>query len=354
MSLYSFDESNRMFLRATRVIPTGISGNKNPAFAIPGAFPYFAERGRGCRYVDVDGNEYIDFLCGYGPIVLGYGYEKIDAPEHNWVWSPQGLIAMHYPEMWGEVLFADQDGQDFTDSAEHEAIQAAAALMPVYYLAMKIIGRRIRPLSTAWIQSWSGMIAFVQKNLGLIPAIKAFTREPLESGRGGGIAASALRAEEAARESFTLLITGIAAISLAVGGIGILAVMLLAVIGWLDAKNHPRWSSLAWWLAGLVAAGVATIICIPVLYVEVPDSLWNDIHFPSLAMLQDAPWGALLKSAVVVAVVASAETLLCATTVDHAAPATPRSKPNTSTTIMMKLTYSAMSGWYSTFSVVKA
>jgi putative ABC transport system permease protein len=40
---------------------------------------------------------------------------------------------------------------------------------------------------------------------------------------------SALRAEEAARESFTLLITGIAAISLAVGGIGILAVMLLAV-----------------------------------------------------------------------------------------------------------------------------
>jgi hypothetical protein len=38
------------------------------------------------------------------------------------------------------------------------------------------------------------------------------------------------------------------------------SVMLLAVIGWLDAKNHPRWSSLAWWLAGLVAAGVAIAI----------------------------------------------------------------------------------------------
>jgi ABC-type multidrug transport system fused ATPase/permease subunit len=59
----------------------------------------------------------------------------------------------------------------------------AAALMPVYYLAMKIIGRRIRPLSSAWIKSWSGMIAFVQENLGLIPAIKAFTREPLEAER---------------------------------------------------------------------------------------------------------------------------------------------------------------------------
>jgi hypothetical protein len=28
-------------------------------------------------------------------------------PEANWVWSPQGLIAMHYPEMWGIVQFAD-------------------------------------------------------------------------------------------------------------------------------------------------------------------------------------------------------------------------------------------------------
>lgn len=27
-------------------------------------------------------------------------------PEHNWVWSPQGLIAMHYPEMWGVVQFS--------------------------------------------------------------------------------------------------------------------------------------------------------------------------------------------------------------------------------------------------------
>jgi len=29
-------------------------------------------------------------------------------PEDNWVWSPQGLIAMHYPEMWGFVQFSNQ------------------------------------------------------------------------------------------------------------------------------------------------------------------------------------------------------------------------------------------------------
>ncbi len=36
-------------------------------------------------------------------------YEKIPGkPEHNWVWSPQGLIAMHYPERWGYVFFTQQ------------------------------------------------------------------------------------------------------------------------------------------------------------------------------------------------------------------------------------------------------
>ena len=42
-------------------------------------FPYFAESGEGCRYKDVDGNEYIDYLAGYGPIVLGYNDPVVEA-----------------------------------------------------------------------------------------------------------------------------------------------------------------------------------------------------------------------------------------------------------------------------------
>lgn len=79
MALYTFEKSKEMFRRATAVIPTGISGNKNPAFAIPGSFPYFAERGEGCRYWDLDGNEYIDYLLGYGPIVLGHNHPRVEA-----------------------------------------------------------------------------------------------------------------------------------------------------------------------------------------------------------------------------------------------------------------------------------
>ena len=36
-------------------------------------------------------------------------------PEDNWVWSPMGIINMHYPELWGYVVFADgEERQPFT------------------------------------------------------------------------------------------------------------------------------------------------------------------------------------------------------------------------------------------------
>lgn len=41
-------------------------------------------------------------------------YQKIPKkPEYNWVWSPQGLIAMHYPERWGYVFFSSQESADY-------------------------------------------------------------------------------------------------------------------------------------------------------------------------------------------------------------------------------------------------
>jgi ABC-type multidrug transport system fused ATPase/permease subunit len=59
----------------------------------------------------------------------------------------------------------------------------AALLLPAYTIVTKLLGRRIRPLSSAWIESWSGLVAFVNENLGLMPVLKAFAREPLERDR---------------------------------------------------------------------------------------------------------------------------------------------------------------------------
>jgi len=57
---------------------------------------------------------------------------------------------------------------------------AAAVLLPLYFLTMKVVGRRIRPTSRAWIDAYSNLITFLDENLDMLPAIKAFTRESTE------------------------------------------------------------------------------------------------------------------------------------------------------------------------------
>ncbi|MBT8039533.1 MAG: ABC transporter ATP-binding protein/permease [Gammaproteobacteria bacterium] len=59
----------------------------------------------------------------------------------------------------------------------------AALLLPAYTIVTRLLGRRIRPLSTAWIKTWSGLVAFVNENIGMMPALKAFARESRESDR---------------------------------------------------------------------------------------------------------------------------------------------------------------------------
>lgn len=79
-----FEKSQQLFQRATQVIPGGIYGHMSPAAALPLRLPYYASKAQGCRYWDVDGNQYIDFLGGYGPMVLGYNHPEIEeAAEHQ-------------------------------------------------------------------------------------------------------------------------------------------------------------------------------------------------------------------------------------------------------------------------------
>ena len=74
-----FANSQSLFRRAAAVIPGGIYGHTTPAATIPGSVPYFAASGSGCRYTDVDGNTFIDFMGGYGPMILGYHHPEVEA-----------------------------------------------------------------------------------------------------------------------------------------------------------------------------------------------------------------------------------------------------------------------------------
>jgi glutamate-1-semialdehyde 2,1-aminomutase len=63
--------------RADRVVPGGMHGHLDAAF-LPPEFPQFFVRGEGCRVWDVDGNEYVDLMCSWGPILLGYRHSEVD------------------------------------------------------------------------------------------------------------------------------------------------------------------------------------------------------------------------------------------------------------------------------------
>ena len=73
-----FPNSMALFERARRVVPAGIYGHVAPASTVPTEFPYYATRGEGCRYWDADDREYLDFLCAYGPMVLGYHHPEVE------------------------------------------------------------------------------------------------------------------------------------------------------------------------------------------------------------------------------------------------------------------------------------
>ena len=74
-----YAESESLLARARRVVPGGVYGHQSPRMLVGGAYPYFFARGEGCRVWDVDGNEYIDLMCSYGPIVLGHRHPAIEA-----------------------------------------------------------------------------------------------------------------------------------------------------------------------------------------------------------------------------------------------------------------------------------
>lgn len=62
--------------RAAEVIPGGMYGHQS-TLLMPEDFPQFFTRAEGTRITDADGNSYIDFMCGYGPNLLGYRHPEV-------------------------------------------------------------------------------------------------------------------------------------------------------------------------------------------------------------------------------------------------------------------------------------
>ncbi len=71
--------SNKIWERSLGLIPNGTQTlAKGPSQFSEGVAPKYLAKGKGAKVVDVDGNEYVDYNMGIGPIILGYCHEKID------------------------------------------------------------------------------------------------------------------------------------------------------------------------------------------------------------------------------------------------------------------------------------
>ena len=78
---YSHEKSRAWFDRALNVIPSGVYGHLGPSeglFLPLDKWPLISSRAEGTYFWDMDGNRYLDFMCAYGPNVLGYGDPDVD------------------------------------------------------------------------------------------------------------------------------------------------------------------------------------------------------------------------------------------------------------------------------------
>ena len=68
--------SRELYRRACELMPAGVDSPVR-AFRSVGGEPFFYERAMGCHVVDVDANRYVDYVCSWGPLILGHAHPKV-------------------------------------------------------------------------------------------------------------------------------------------------------------------------------------------------------------------------------------------------------------------------------------
>ena len=80
--------SAELFDRAKQLMPGGVSSPVR-AFRAVGGTPFFVTRAAGCRLTDADGKSYVDYVCSWGPLILGHAHPAVleavrGAAERGW------------------------------------------------------------------------------------------------------------------------------------------------------------------------------------------------------------------------------------------------------------------------------
>jgi len=83
--------SEKLFDRAKRVLPGGVNSPVR-AFRAVGGTPFFVAHAEGAKLFDVDGNSYVDYVCSWGPLILGHAHPAVldavrAAAERGWTYG---------------------------------------------------------------------------------------------------------------------------------------------------------------------------------------------------------------------------------------------------------------------------
>ena len=199
-------KSKKLYEEALGYFPGGVNSPVR-AFKSVYGHPIFMERGEGCKMWDVDGNEYIDFCCSWGPLILGHNHPFV---------KEQILEALHKgtsfgtPTQYGNALAKlILDNHRFIEKLRFvnsgtEAVMSAIRLARGFSGKNKVIkfeGCYHGHVDHLLVKAGSGLITFGESSSAGVP--EAFTGETI---------VLPLNDEEKVKEAFDKFKNDIAAI----------------------------------------------------------------------------------------------------------------------------------------------
>jgi glutamate-1-semialdehyde 2,1-aminomutase/spore coat polysaccharide biosynthesis protein SpsF len=134
--------SKDLYSRAKAIIPGGVTNARHPSKFIKDKYPIFFKRGKGSHSWDVDDNEYIDWICSFGPLVLGHCNEEVDNAviediRNGFCFTMVHPIQNKFIEKIIEIIPCAEMGKILTSGSD--ATSAAIRIARIYTNKTKVI-----------------------------------------------------------------------------------------------------------------------------------------------------------------------------------------------------------------------
>jgi glutamate-1-semialdehyde aminotransferase len=168
----SLDQSRQWWRRAEAAIPCGTQTlSKGPSQFVQGVSPIFLQRGRGSHVWDVDGNEFVDFPMGLGPLILGYAHPAVEGAIRRQLEDGITFTLMHPLEVEvAERIIAMCPGVE----AVRFGKSGSDALSAAVRVARARTGRD--QVVVAGYHGWQDWyIGSTTRNVGVPPGVRAMT-----------------------------------------------------------------------------------------------------------------------------------------------------------------------------------